>query len=157
MIPRRPLIARGLIRYLILYVLQDGPKTGYEIIKAVEKTFKGVYRPSPGLIYPNLSYLAEKGYIEREKIGDRSLYRVTELGIKALKEKKEYVEKHIEKARKVGRRILPVKDLFAIVGMLMSNYEFLDDDQKTRIANILSSTRREIEKVIGGLNECCEG
>ncbi|GGD89060.1 hypothetical protein GCM10011390_04760 [Aureimonas endophytica] len=69
------------MRLLVLAMLAETPRHGYEIIKAIEERFGGSYSPSPGVIYPTLAWLDDMGYavVEAES-GARKRYRVTPEG-----------------------------------------------------------------------------
>jgi DNA-binding PadR family transcriptional regulator len=71
----------GDLRLLILAMIADRPRHGYELIKAIEERFGGSYSPSPGVIYPTLSWLNDMGYAasETEDAGRKS-YRITSEG-----------------------------------------------------------------------------
>jgi DNA-binding PadR family transcriptional regulator len=71
----------GEIRLLVLAMIAEQPRHGYELIKAIEERFGGSYTPSPGVIYPTLSWLDDMGYaaIEPEASG-RKLCRITTEG-----------------------------------------------------------------------------
>lgn len=71
----------GELRLLVLAMIAEQPRHGYELIKAIEERFGGSYSPSPGVIYPTLSWLDDMGYarIEPEASG-RKLYRITAEG-----------------------------------------------------------------------------
>jgi len=71
---------RGEARYILLDVLRDGPKHGYEIIKAIEERSSGQYAPSPGTVYPTLQYLADQGHIRVSEDGERRSYELTDSG-----------------------------------------------------------------------------
>ncbi len=58
----RRMLEHGDLRYVILQLLADRPRHGYEIIKAIEDRFGGLYSPSPGVIYPTLTMLEELGH-----------------------------------------------------------------------------------------------
>jgi DNA-binding PadR family transcriptional regulator len=68
----------GELRLLVLAMIAEEPRHGYELIKAIEERFGGSYSPSPGVIYPTLAWLDDMGYaaIEPEPSG-RKLYRIT--------------------------------------------------------------------------------
>src|SRR5262245_43980001 len=68
----------GELRLLLLAMIAGRPRHGYELIKAIEERFGGSYTPSPGVIYPTLSWLDDMGYvaIEAEEAG-RKRYRIT--------------------------------------------------------------------------------
>ena len=71
----------GDLRLLLLAMIADGPRHGYELIKAIEERLGGSYSPSPGVIYPTLAWLDDMGYaaIEAEDSG-RKKYRITTEG-----------------------------------------------------------------------------
>jgi DNA-binding PadR family transcriptional regulator len=71
---------RGESRFLLLDILRDGPKHGYEIIKALEERSAGQYTPSPGTIYPTLQFAEEAGLARVTQEGDRRVYELTEAG-----------------------------------------------------------------------------
>ncbi|MBE9638511.1 PadR family transcriptional regulator [Salipiger mangrovisoli] len=56
----------GELRLLILSMIAEQPRHGYELIKAIEARFDGAYSPSPGVIYPTLSWLEDMGYVQVE-------------------------------------------------------------------------------------------
>jgi DNA-binding PadR family transcriptional regulator len=84
--PRRPerLLEQGDLRWLVLDLIATQPRHGYEIIKAIEDMLSGHYTPSPGVIYPTLTYLEETGLITGETQGAKKLYSITEEGRAAL-------------------------------------------------------------------------
>src|ERR1700732_4757731 len=61
----------GDLRYLLLHLIAEKPRHGYELIKAIEDKLGGMYSPSPGVIYPTLTMLEELGHIRPES-GDGS-------------------------------------------------------------------------------------
>jgi DNA-binding PadR family transcriptional regulator len=77
----RRLFDYGELRLLLLAMIAERPRHGYELIKAVEERFGGSYSPSPGVIYPTLSWLEDMGYaaIDAEE-GGRKRYRITPEG-----------------------------------------------------------------------------
>ena len=85
--------AHGDLRLVILRLIAEKPRHGYEIIKSIEEQVAGAYSPSPGVIYPTLTLLEELGYVTVEDAGGgKRLYRVTEAGTAALQEKKAVVD-----------------------------------------------------------------
>jgi DNA-binding PadR family transcriptional regulator len=71
----------GDLRYVLLHLIAEKPRHGYELIKAIEEQFGGMYSPSPGVIYPTLTLLEELGYLRPETAeGTRKLYSITEEG-----------------------------------------------------------------------------
>ncbi|MFT4198627.1 MAG: PadR family transcriptional regulator [Pseudoxanthomonas sp.] len=76
---RRP-FEQGDLRWLALDLIAEQPRHGYEIIRAVEELMHGQYSPSPGVVYPTLTWLEETGLIAGEAEGARKRYSITEAG-----------------------------------------------------------------------------
>lgn len=78
--------AHGDLRLVILNMLTDKPRHGYEIIKAIEEAVGGVYSPSPGTIYPMLTLLEELGYVTvtQQPDGTKKLHTLTGQGLSFL-------------------------------------------------------------------------
>src|SRR5271163_2636011 len=74
------------LQLLILGLLEDKPRHGYEIIKTLDERSKGFYAPSPGMVYPALTYLEELGHATVETDGTRKLYHITDVGRQYLDE-----------------------------------------------------------------------
>ena len=71
----------GDLQLVILSLLAEKPSYGYELIKAIEDRMGGGYAPSPGVVYPTLTLLEERGFAEIEPSeGNRKTYRITQAG-----------------------------------------------------------------------------
>ena len=79
------LLEHGDLRFVLLALIEEQPRHGYELIKALEERTGGAYRPSPGVVYPTLSLLEDEGFIQAAT-GDtgRKLYEITAEGRAAL-------------------------------------------------------------------------
>jgi DNA-binding PadR family transcriptional regulator len=78
---RTRLFAQGDLRLVVLALLQERPRHGYEVIKAIEERVGGDYSPSPGVIYPTLTLLAELGHAQiSAEQGERKQYAITPEG-----------------------------------------------------------------------------
>jgi DNA-binding PadR family transcriptional regulator len=75
-----PVFAHGQLRLYLLALLADAPRHGYEVIRALEERFEGMYAPSAGTVYPRLARLEEDGLVVREEQGRKSIYRITDAG-----------------------------------------------------------------------------
>jgi DNA-binding PadR family transcriptional regulator len=76
----------GELRLVVLAMIGEEPRHGYELMRAIEERLGGSYSPSPGVIYPTLSWLEDMGYaqVETETAG-RKRYRITPEGEAFLK------------------------------------------------------------------------
>ncbi len=77
-------LEHGDLRWLVLHLIGEAPRHGYELIKAVEDLTGGAYAPSPGVIYPTLTMLEDLGQAVVSVDGTKKLYTITEAGLAAL-------------------------------------------------------------------------
>ena len=68
------------MKYALLWLLQERPMHGYEMIKALEQRSGGFYTPSPGSIYPTLQMLEEGGYATSSEVEGKKVYTITDTG-----------------------------------------------------------------------------
>ena len=101
------------LQLVILALLADKPYHGYEIIKALEERSGGFYSPSPGMIYPALTYLEEIGYASLEAEGARKLYRITDEGRSHLEQNRRVVDAILAQFAWVGAKMEHVRRVFA--------------------------------------------
>ncbi|CAN5241047.1 PadR family transcriptional regulator [soil metagenome] len=76
-------VGRGDVRAAVLALLAEQPMHGYQIIHEVEERSGGVWKPSPGSVYPTLQLLVDEGLISAEESNGRKTYSLTEEGAKA--------------------------------------------------------------------------
>jgi DNA-binding PadR family transcriptional regulator len=98
-------LASADLQLLILALLAEKPRHGYEIIKSLEERSKGFYAPSPGMVYPALTYLEEIGHATVETEGTRKLYRITDLGREHLEDHKDQSDALLAQFSRVGERM----------------------------------------------------
>jgi len=84
------------LQFLMLLQLKEGPKYGYEILKALREQFKGVWEPKTGTIYPALRSLEARGYVETETRDEKDFYSLTEGGSAFLKQIGNRLEKGLK-------------------------------------------------------------
>ena len=101
------------LQLIVLALLSDKPRHGYDIIKAIEEHTTGTYTPSPGVIYPALTYLEEVGYAASEQEGAKKLYRITEAGAEHLKQNHQKVDEMLEQLSRYGRRMAQFRKAYA--------------------------------------------
>jgi DNA-binding PadR family transcriptional regulator len=93
---------QGDLRYVVLRLLDEKPRHGYEIIKALEEKFGGAYAPSPGAVYPTLQLLEDLGYA-RVVPGDegKKVYEITDAGRAHLAENQSTVDTIFDRISKM--------------------------------------------------------
>ncbi len=99
------ILASGDLQLIILALLSEKPRHGYEIIKQIEEHSSGTYTPSPGMVYPALTYLEEMGYAASESEGNKKLYSITEAGTAYLNKNRPSVEETLEQLARFGRKM----------------------------------------------------
>ena len=97
------------LQLLILGLLADKPHHGYEIIKALDERSKGFYVPSPGMVYPALTFLEEIGHATIEADGNRKRYHITEAGQQHLEEHRVRADALFGQFDRVGERMERVR------------------------------------------------
>lgn len=93
----------GALRYIVLQLISEKPRHGYEIIKEIEEQIGGGYSPSPGVIYPLLSMLQDQGYVSVTPDGNKNLHAITPEGKAFLEENRSFVDAIQERMSAKGR------------------------------------------------------
>ncbi|WP_197042171.1 PadR family transcriptional regulator [Sandarakinorhabdus oryzae] len=102
--PRRRRFGAEALKAVLLHLLKDEPRHGYDLIKAIEDMSGGLYSPSPGMIYPMLAMLADEGLIS-EVAGEegRRRYSITDAGRAALEEAEAQLKDALERLGEMAR------------------------------------------------------
>jgi DNA-binding PadR family transcriptional regulator len=145
---------RGDLKYVILDLLKDKPRHGYDIIREIEEISYGFYKPSPGVIYPTLQMLQEMGYVSSTEQEGKRVYSITEEGLKFLDDQSNIANgvrrqmKHKWSFKNIGRMIMVMKEYHALEDLLGRGFRSLDGDKAEQIRRILSQAYQEIESVL---------
>jgi DNA-binding PadR family transcriptional regulator len=150
------LFEQGDLKYVILRLLEEKPRHGYDIIKELESRFGGSYAPSPGTVYPTLTMLEDLGYarIVPEE-GGKKIYEITDQGRQHLAEHSGTVNDIFERiARFVeGLTDTPMTELNqAFQRVARTTYKtatshIREKDVVEKIRDILRRTADEIEAI----------
>jgi len=106
------MLATGDLRLIALALIAEQPRHGYEIIKVLEEKTAGWYSPSPGIVYPTLTYLEEVGYVTSQAEGAKKLYTITEEGRAHLEENRDFLSAVLDRLAAVGRKIQRMRRRF---------------------------------------------
>src|ERR1700678_2522714 len=93
------------LQLLVLALLEEKPSHGYELIKALEERSGGFYSPSPGMIYPALTWLEEVGYASVAAEGAKKLYSITAAGQEYLSDNQESADAMLSQLEHIGRKM----------------------------------------------------
>ena len=153
---RRAQLSSEDMRLLLLFLIGDKPRHGYDLIKAVELLSDGNYVPSAGVVYPTLTMLLDMGHIEElPEEGARKTYQITEEGRAFLEEQAQAMSDIMERLSGVGSghlspRDIPqlgraVKNLMTALSHRVGRDGF-DDELLHEIAAILDDAAQKIER-----------
>ena len=106
-------LASGDLQLVILLLLGEKPRHGYEVIKAIEEHSSGIYTPSPGMVYPALTYLEETGFAAAAAEGTKKLYNITPSGADELARHRAAADEVWNQLALFGRRLAHVHKQFA--------------------------------------------
>lgn len=141
---------RGDVRAAILLLLGEGPMHGYELIQQIVGRSEGVWKPSPGSIYPALAQLEDEGLVVIEKVKGRKTARLTEEGTTYVETNRDDLGSPWDDVRDtVGRS---AQDLRSLIGLLMGAAGQVaavgDDEQNRRAADVLAEARRSLYRIL---------
>jgi len=146
----------GELRLLLLRLIADEPRHGYDLIRAIEELSHGAYAPSPGVVYPTLTMLQDMDLIEEAKSESaRKVFAATKDGTAHLKEHAEEVDGLLERLKEAGsdnRKAggAPIKrSVASLLSALWHRVtrEDADDEVMHKIAAILDEAAQKIERL----------
>ncbi len=146
----------GELRLVLLKLIADEPRHGYDLIRAIEELTGGEYAPSPGVVYPTLTLLQDMGLIEEAAVeGARKPFEVTDEGRAHLAEREDEIEALFERLRDLAPRAeqtagpaigRAVKNLMTALSHRVRS-DGLNDELLHEIAAILDEAAQRIERV----------
>jgi len=146
---------QGDLKYVILQLLEEKPRHGYEVIKAIEERFGGAYSPSPGTVYPTLTMLEDMGYAKvTPEEGGKKVYEITDDGRKYLTENRPAVDDIFARISEFAQNIFgepmmrvhrAFKDLSAAVYVREGRRT---PEQLQQIGEILDRAAAEIRQIV---------
>jgi DNA-binding PadR family transcriptional regulator len=153
---------QGDLKYVILQLLDEKPRHGYEIIKALEDRFGGMYSPSAGTVYPTLTLLEDLGYASvAVEDGGKKTYSITDEGRAYLAQNRSAVDDIFDRITELGSAFLSdammeVNRAFKDVGR--ATYRgaprvFRDKDLVAKIKETLERAAREIDEIVRAADE----
>ncbi|MDB5692242.1 MAG: transcriptional regulator PadR-like family protein [Alphaproteobacteria bacterium] len=152
----RRMFDSGELRLVLLKLLADQPRHGYDLIRAIEEMTGGAYAPSPGVVYPTLTMLQDMGHIEEQAAeGSRKAFAATAEGEAWLAERKDEADALIARLTGLGeeKKKTGGAPIGRAVGNLLSalwhrvTREDTDEDRLHEIAAILDEAAQRIERL----------
>ena len=145
---------KGDLKYVVLDLLKEKPRYGYEIIRNLEEQSQGFYTPSPGVVYPTLQMLDEMGYATSQERDGKKIFTITDEGIAFLAERKDSADEVRSQIRKrwcfsnPGRIASVMKEYSALEYLVRGCVRRLDADKSQKVSGVLSSAYKEIENIL---------
>ena len=146
----------GELRLVLLKLIEESPRHGYDLIRAIEDRTGGAYAPSPGVVYPTVTMLAEMDLItEQDSDGAKKVYAITEAGTAHLAEHAEEVAGLFERldavasmrARTDAGPVMRAMGNLKTVLRLRLGTESVADETLHEVAEILDDAARRIERL----------
>ena len=153
---RRQFFESGEVKYVILRLIREKPRHGYEIIKALEQETGGWYTASAGTVYPTLQLLEDQGHVRIVETEGKKVYHITPEGEAFLAEHRDVLDDILERVREAveglaGGTLGHLNDTFArMAGMAYKQAwrERPGDGRTDKIVDILRRAQGEIEDVL---------
>ncbi len=149
---RRQWFEAGDMKYVILKLLKDKPRHGYEVMKELEEQMRGCYSPSPGTVYPTLQWLEDEGLVKAKDVDGKKVYEITDAGREFLDSHKDVVEDIFDRVKEAVDQALggSMADLNHAVGRLVkgvyrTGWKARDEAIRKKIAEILERAAEEVE------------
>jgi DNA-binding PadR family transcriptional regulator len=162
MMRARRMLVQGDLRLLALALIAEAPRHGYEIIKLVEEKTADWYSPSPGIVYPTLTYLEEAGYVTASTEGSKKLYTITDEGRAYLDANRDIIKVVLDRLSALGERVgrwrrsargeredqLPplVEAAFTHLRETVAKRIANDADDESRLVEILARAATELQQ-----------
>jgi len=146
---------KGDLKYVILDLMKDKPRYGYEVIRILEERSQGFYAPSPGAVYPTLQLLEELGYVTSNQQDGKRVYSITDAGRTFLAEREDLAEGikrrlkdlwGMRSASELRETMAEFRRLGRIVGRL--RVRNLDRDKMRRVKEVIAHAIGEIEEIL---------
>jgi DNA-binding PadR family transcriptional regulator len=149
---RQQVFESGDVKYVILRLLRDKPRHGYEIMKALEEKMAGWYTPSAGTVYPTLQLLEDQGYVRVVEEEGKKVYHITAEGERFLEEHKGTLDDIMDRVRDALRGIAggsmgEINQVFARLASVAYRTAWRGDEERARrIIEILRRAADDIER-----------
>jgi len=145
---------KGALKFIILDILAERPRHGYEVMNALEEKSGGFYSPSAGAIYPVLQMLEDLDYVRVSKENGKKVYELTEAGKSYLEKHKAKIKEHREK---IAHFCSEAGEGFSLMFELKTVFQLVAEsvrrshgkpEKLAAIREVLKRTKKEIDKLM---------
>ncbi|HVA23182.1 MAG TPA: PadR family transcriptional regulator [Chloroflexota bacterium] len=153
---RERIFGKGDLKYLILDLLKDQPRHGYDIIRELEHRSGGMYTPSAGAVYPTLQMLEDMSAVTSEQQDGRKTYTITDEGRRILEERRDVIDDITGRVRdwvnreghsELGQAMRELGELMALLGR-DGGRALGDQDKLRRVRETIGRTREELRGIL---------
>jgi DNA-binding PadR family transcriptional regulator len=147
---RGPRARRGDVRAALLVLLDEEPRNGYGLMQEIERRSGGVWRPSPGSVYPALQQLEDEGLVRAGESGGRRQFELTDEGRKYVEENRDALaEPWAEVAGEMGTDVFELRSLANQVAAALMQVAFAGSESQIEEAKkVLADTRRALYRIL---------
>jgi DNA-binding PadR family transcriptional regulator len=147
---RGPRARRGDIRAGILALLAESPRNGYQIMQELEQRSRGMWRPSPGSVYPALQQLEDEGLVKAKEVGTGRVFELTEPGQQYVAEHRKETEAPWDWATTEGEEGAHdlIGQLRKIAIPLTQNISAGEPEQLAKASKVLGEARRGLFAIL---------
>lgn len=149
---RRQWFESGDMKYVILRLLRDKPRHGYEVMKELGEQLHGCYSPSPGTVYPTLQWLEDEGLVVARDVEGKKVYEISDAGRQFLEEHRDVVDDIFDRVRDAVDRALGggMTEVNRSLGRLVkavyrTGWKARDEAARARLVAILDRVVGEVE------------
>ncbi|MFQ5969053.1 MAG: PadR family transcriptional regulator [Nitrososphaerales archaeon] len=143
-------VPRGFSRFYVLGILQEQPMTGKQIIESASKQSDGMWKPSPGLVYPLLGRLLQEGLIDEDEAGK---YSITDKGIDVLGDLssiQDVIKKQLDVLMRIGNVgkfiAMDILDRVTAMGVILSdNVDKMTKEEKKKYKKFLVDELKKLQ------------
>ncbi len=151
---RQQMFESGEVKFVILRLLKEKPRHGYDVIKALEERMGGCYTPSAGTVYPTLQLLEDEGYVRVVETEGKKVYHITPEGERYLEEHRDLLDEILDRVRETvrdftGGGLGEVQSAFARLAGVTFRRAWRrgpEDPALKRVAEILRKAADDVER-----------
>ena len=154
---RRPKVSRGDVRLAILHLLAEEPMHGYQIMRELAERTDGLWKLSPGSVYPRLQQLEDEGLVKSEKKSGKNVFELTQEG-QAKVDSSEGAPPWERFGAEANDGLLDLRETgFQVGAAVMQVARAGSDAQVAKAQAVLEETRRKIYQILGEDDQPTDG
>lgn len=142
---------RGDVRAAVLLLLEQQPRNGYQLMQELEERSGGLWRPSPGSVYPALQLLADEGLIRSESRDGGNVYELTDAGRAHVEEHRERLGTPWQPETELPEGVRELRE--AVHELMQATHQVMHgggEAERAAAVKLLAETRRGLYRILAG-------